>query len=64
MERKTVIVTGGSSGIGLATARQLVQDGWSVYEFSRRDFLEEGIKHISCDVTDEQAYQVPSNIPT
>ena len=55
MDKKTVIVTGGSSGIGLATARQLVQDGWSVYEFSRRDFLEEGIKHISCDVTDEQA---------
>ena len=55
MDKKTVIVTGGSSGIGLATARQLVQDGWSVYEFSRRDFLEEGIRHIPCDVTDEQA---------
>lgn len=30
MNRKTVIITGGSSGIGLATARHFLQHGWNV----------------------------------
>ena len=34
---KTVIVTGGSSGIGLATAKTFLVNGYDVYEFSRRD---------------------------
>jgi NAD(P)-dependent dehydrogenase (short-subunit alcohol dehydrogenase family) len=34
---KTAVVTGGSSGIGAATVRRLLCDGWHVIGMSRRD---------------------------
>lgn len=49
------IVTGGSSGIGLATTKAMKDAGFRVYEFSRRGEGAEGVKHIVCDVTDEAA---------
>ena len=52
---KVAIVTGGSSGIGLSTARFLRDAGCVVYTFSRREAAESGIRHITVDVTDEQA---------
>ena len=52
---KTALVTGGSSGIGRCTAAALKNAGFTVYEFSRRDVPQDGIKHISVDVTDEDA---------
>ena len=52
---KTVVITGGSSGIGLAAARALREKGCTVFELSRRDFSENGITHIRCDVTDEES---------
>ncbi|MBE6716376.1 MAG: SDR family oxidoreductase [Ruminococcaceae bacterium] len=55
MDRKTAIVTGGSSGIGKETALALTLLGIKVYELSRRESAAEGITHISCDVTDEKA---------
>ena len=53
---KTMIITGGSSGIGKATAETFVREGYKVYEFSRRNPSEshEGISHITCDVTDAE----------
>lgn len=54
---KTALVTGGSSGIGRCTAAALKNAGFTVYEFSRRDVPQDGIKHISVDVTDEDAVQ-------
>ena len=51
---KTALVTGGSSGIGRSTAAALKN---AVYEFSRRNVPQDGIKHISVDVTDENAVQ-------
>lgn len=57
MEQKIAVVTGGSSGIGLATAKALAAKGLRVYEISRRDFSREGLTHLCADVTDEQAVQ-------
>ena len=50
---KVVIITGGSSGIGLCTAAALRDRGCKVYELSRRDSEVTGITHIKCDITDE-----------
>ena len=53
---QVVIITGGSSGIGLSTARRFRSSGCRVYELSRRDAKhEDGIVHITADVTDEAA---------
>lgn len=49
---RVAIVTGGSSGIGRATALLLSSRGYTVYEFSRRGSDFEGITHITADVTD------------
>lgn len=53
--RKVAIVTGGTSGIGRQTALALLQAGYSVYEFSRRETGVEGMHHIAADVTKEDA---------
>lgn len=52
---KTVIVTGASSGIGLATAKLFSENGCSVYDFSRSGSENGKIHHITCDVTDEES---------
>lgn len=54
---KTMVITGGSSGIGKATAELFADNGYKVYELSRRTPSEtyEGITHITCDVTDVEA---------
>ncbi len=50
-----LVITGGSSGIGKATAQVFAQKGYTVFEFSRRqiEHAESSIRHISCDVTNE-----------
>lgn len=50
---KTVIITGGSSGIGRAVAVKLYDAGYRVYELSRTGRSEQGINHCTADVTDE-----------
>lgn len=50
---KIAIVTGGSSGIGRATALSLTKKGCTVYELSRRDDPPYGVNHLTADVTDE-----------
>jgi NAD(P)-dependent dehydrogenase (short-subunit alcohol dehydrogenase family) len=54
---KVVIVTGGTSGIGLNTARELTERGCRVYEFSRRAEGTDAAIHIQADVTEEQQVQ-------
>ena len=54
-EKKVAVVTGGTSGIGRATALALKDAGCTVYELSRRAEGVEGLRHISADVTDESA---------
>jgi len=53
--RKVAVVTGGTSGIGKATALCLKDAGYTVYEFSRRAEGVEGLRHVSADITDEAA---------
>ena len=56
--KQVVIVTGGTSGIGLNTAKILAEKGCTVYEFSRRDTgAAPGVIHIQADVTNEQQVQ-------
>ena len=48
---KTVVITGGSSGIGKATAELFATQGWQVFEWSRSGQSTEKVTHIDCDVT-------------
>lgn len=48
---QTVIVTGGSSGIGKATAILFTTKGYRVFEFSRHGKSCNGVEHIDCDIT-------------
>lgn len=54
---KTLLITGGSSGIGLATVQYFIHKQWQVFEFSRSGISTEGVYHIHCDVTDENSVQ-------
>lgn len=56
--RRTVLVTGASSGIGMATARKLADLGFVVYAAARRvermkELEAQGIRPIAMDVTDD-----------
>lgn len=48
---KVVIITGISSGFGLATARIFRDKGYRVYGFARKPFTEEGLFTTSLDIT-------------
>lgn len=52
--KKVLIITGGSGGIGKATALLFFERGYSVYELSRHGKSENGITHIDADVTDSE----------
>lgn len=52
---KTALVTGGTSGIGLCTAKELVKAGYSVYTFSRHGIGPAGMTHLAVDVTEDAA---------
>ena len=52
MSQKTALVTGGTSGIGKATAEALVKAGYTVYSLSRHASDDaDGIRHLTADVT-------------
>src|SRR6201990_3531853 len=58
MTKKVALVTGASSGIGEATARQLQQAGFIVYGAARRtdrmsDLAASGVRTLPLDVTSE-----------
>ncbi len=57
--RGTAVVTGASTGIGLATARALQAAGYRVFGTSRRGNAAgvDGVTMLSCDVTDDASVQ-------
>lgn len=52
MKNKIVVVTGASSGIGMATAKYFAECGNKVYGLSRRGTSDGSFVGVSCDVTD------------
>lgn len=54
MENKVVIITGASSGIGLAAAKAFAKKGYTVYGLARRKIDCDLFNSCVCDVTDRQ----------
>ena len=55
---RTLLITGGSSGIGLATVQLFASKGWQVFELSRSGHSHDSILHIYCDVTNEESVEL------
>ena len=60
MDKKVVIITGASSGIGYESAKLLAQSGYKVYGGARRvdrmeDLKQYGVVPLSLDVTDQES---------
>lgn len=49
---KYLVITGGSQGIGLATIRRFLEEGYAVVNLSRHQPDVEGIYHLSADLSD------------
>lgn len=54
---KTAIVTGGTSGLGLAAAQTLAEKGLRVYALSRHGAPVPGVTSLACDITDADAVE-------
>ena len=52
---RTVLITGGTSGIGKTAAEGFLKRGWRVFEFSRRAQGLSGTRHFSVDLGDADA---------
>lgn len=52
---RTLVISGGSSGIGKATASLFSERGWRVFELSRHGVSAKGINHVDCDVRSEES---------
>jgi NAD(P)-dependent dehydrogenase (short-subunit alcohol dehydrogenase family) len=56
LEGKVAVISGGTSGIGLAIAQRFVKEGPHVFIFGRRqEALDEAVRLISANVTAIQA---------
>ena len=51
MDKKVVLITGASSGIGLELSKMFIKKGYVVYGASRNEFSMEGLNHLKCDVS-------------
>jgi len=53
--RRVAVITGGSSGIGLAAATLFARSGYTVYELSRSGKGEGGVHHLYADMRDGES---------
>ena len=58
---KTVVITGGSSGIGKEIAQYFSLNEYKVYELSRSGISTNKIIHLDCDITDQKAIEESIN---
>jgi len=64
---KTVIITGANGGIGQATAKKFLNEGWKVFGTSlteQIDFDHENLQSISFDLTDPKSIENTTNTIT
>lgn len=54
VKRKVCLITGGTSGIGLSTAKAMADGGYIVYEISRREQGNDFVHHFQGDITDDR----------
>ncbi len=59
--QKVVLLTGGSKGIGFATAKSFAEKGCKIYELSRSNTANPGVIHITGDVTDKASAEAAVN---
>ena len=52
---QTLLITGGSSGIGKATTSLFAERGWCVFELSRHGQSDGNITHVDCDVRSQES---------
>ena len=60
-QKRIVVITGASSGIGLETAKYFAQNGDIVYGLARRKIENDGIKSIICDITKTENIKIAIN---
>lgn len=57
---KTAFITGTTSGLGLETAKHLIENGWKVYGLARgpKQFKHHYYHHLECDITNSDLIKV------